>query len=169
MKPITTATGEKFERIGTETRLIEKKAPIPSQKRNRIKAFVAMSFKNEEEPALIDYFEAMKRACEKTKLPIKLIRIDQVEGNFEISQEIMNKIDDSQIIIADFTLSPRNVYFEMGYARGAKKKQIIQSARKGTILEFNVRNWKTIFYKNATDLELQIEEELVNAYNKCVE
>jgi len=169
LKPITTATGEVFERNGTATIKKSKPASPVSSKRGRIKAFVAMSFRNEEEPALVDYFMAMKRACKKTGLNIDLYTMKQVEGDYEISQKIMNEIDASRIIIADFTFSPKNVYFELGYARGCQNKKIIQCARKGTVLEFDVRNWKTLFYKNATDLEVQIEAALMDAYKECVE
>ena len=117
--------------------------------------FVAMSFRNEEEPHLEDYYEAMKRAAEKTGLPLNVKRMDDFEGDYEISNEILAKIDGAQIVVADFTLSSRNVYFELGYARGTNK-EIIQTARWGTQLEFDTRNWKTIFYRNAKMLEEQL-------------
>lgn len=114
--------------------------------------FVAMSFRQEEEPALVDYYRAMERAAEKTKLPVRLTRMDLVEGDYEISQKLMDDIDKADIVIADFTLRPANVYFELGYARGMRKR-IIQTARKDTALEFDIRNWRTVFYRNATELE----------------
>lgn len=125
--------------------------------------FVAMSFRIDEDPALIDYFEAMRRAADKTRLPLDLRRIDRVEGDFEISQRILTEIDIAGIVIADFTLSPRNVYFEVGYARG-KGKRVIQTARKDTHLEFDTRGWKTIFYRNATELEAALAQALTSAY-----
>ncbi len=75
----------------------------------------------------------------------------------------MNEIDNSDIVIADFTLSPANVYFELGYARGIRKR-IIQTARKSTALEFDVRNWRTTFYRNANELEEKLVAELQTAY-----
>jgi hypothetical protein len=45
-----------------------------------IRVFVAMSFRFEEEPSLVDYFAAMRRAVAATKLPIELVRIDLFEG-----------------------------------------------------------------------------------------
>jgi nucleoside 2-deoxyribosyltransferase len=89
--------------------------------------------------------------------------MDVVEGDYEISQQIMKEIDDATIVLADFTLNPANVYFEVGYARG-KGKRIIQCARKGTALEFDTRNWRTIFYKNATELEKALLPALSEAY-----
>lgn len=63
----------------------------------------------------------------------------------------------------DRPLEPRNVYFEAGVARG-KGKRLIQTARKGTSLEFDIRNWRTIFYKNATDLEELVRAAFIDAY-----
>jgi nucleoside 2-deoxyribosyltransferase len=111
-----------------------------------------MSFRAEEEPSLVDYFTAMQRAAQRTNPVTKLTRVDLVQGDFEISQQIMDEIDSADAVLADFTLNPMNVYFELGYARG-RDKLIIQTARRPTTLEFDVRNWKTLFYRNATELE----------------
>ena len=125
--------------------------------------FIAMSFREEEEPSLIDYYHGMERAIKETGLPINVMRLDLIEGDYEISQKIMDEIDNAHIMIADFTLNARNVYFELGYAR-AKKCRIIQTARKGTILEFDIRNWRTLFYRNATELEQKLIPEISDAY-----
>ena len=118
-----------------------------------------MSFRAEEEPALEDYFRAIQRAAQATKLPLSVIRMDLVEGDYEISQRIMEEIDQVDIVVADFTLTPANVYFEAGYARGLRSR-IIQTARKNTRLEVDARNWRTEFYRNATELE----ERMISAF-----
>ena len=74
----------------------------------------------------------------------------------------MNRIDKSQIVLADFTLNSRNVYFELGYARG-QRKRVLQTARKDTTLEFDTHHWRTLFYRNATELE----QKLVLAFSKA--
>jgi hypothetical protein len=114
------------------------------------------------DPSLVDYFEAMKRAVNSTSLPIDLVRMDLLEGDYEISQRIMDEIDKADILLADFTLGPANVYFERGYARG-RNRRVVQAARKGTLLEFDTRNWHTIFYKNATELETALVPALEQA------
>jgi len=172
LTPILTSSGEFFIRKGEKviqasqenlTSLSEKKTAEVAKEGKESKVFVAMSFREEEEPSLVDYFKAMERGAAATQLPIIISRVDLVEGDYEISQEIMNQIDTCDIVIADLTLNSRNVYFELGYARG-KKKKIIQTARANTLLEFDIRNWRTIFYKNATELEQRIKEELKAAY-----
>lgn len=142
-------------------------ASEPSKRREFI-TFVAMSFRHEEEPALVDYYRAMERATEKTKHPVTLTRIDLVEGDYEISQKLMDDIDKADIVIADFTLRPSNVYFELGYARG-RRKRIIQTARKDTPLEFDIRNWRTVFYRNATELEEKLVQALDMACSELVD
>jgi nucleoside 2-deoxyribosyltransferase len=107
------------------------------------------------EPGHVDYFEAMKRAAAASRHNIALVRIDLKEGDYEISSEIMAEINKADFVIADFTLSSSNVYFELGCARGVGKP-IVQSCRKGTTLEFDVRSWRTVFYRNATDLEQKL-------------
>lgn len=174
LSPILTSNGECFKRVGTSIhkhKLHQNEEPVfessLSFNLRPTKAFVAMSFRFEQEPALGDYFHAIERAVKETGLPIKLCRIDLVEGDYEISQKLMDEIDSSDIVIADFTLEPANVYFEVGYAR-AKKLRIIQTARKDTCLEFDVRNWKTLFYRNATELEARLVRELKKAYEEML-
>jgi hypothetical protein len=165
-RPIRLATGDAVERYGSTTITVtETRTKVAPSRSMRV--FVAMSFRNEEEPALVDYFEAMQRAAVATKLPIELVRIDLVEGDYEISQRIMDEIDRSDVVLADFTLGPANVYFELGYARGVKRR-IIQTARKGTALEFDTRNWRTIFYKNATELQKALVPALQDAYAEVI-
>lgn len=177
LRPITTSRGKYFQRQGTaaiwgtldSTFLGEERRYNFGKMLSRtLTAFVAMSFREEEEPSLVDYFRAMERAASSTGLPINVTRMDLEEGDYEISQEIMEKIDESDIVIADFTLSSRNVYFELGYARGVKRR-VIQTARKGTSLEFDIRNWRTIFYRNATELEEKLGSALKSAYADIIE
>ena len=149
-------------RTAAEKLIFDKKEP-----HRKIIAFVAMSFKDEEEPALVDYYRAMERAIKNADLQVELKRMDLVDGDYEISQQIMEEIDRTDILIADFTLNARNVYFELGYARG-KGCRIIQTARKGTTLEFDIRNWRTLFYRNATELEEGLIPELKVAYEDIV-
>ena len=170
--PISTGEGQTYKRDGERiTKFKRKTFSIKTNEVNKsakINGFIAMSFRNEEEPALIDYYYAMLRAVEKSKLPITLNRMDLEDGDYEISQEIMNKISKSQFIIADFTLNSRNVYFEIGFARG-KGIPIIQTSRKDTDLQFDIRNWKTLFYRNATELEEKLVTKLKKVYKDITE
>ena len=168
--PIMTSSGRIYERRSNKTELREPSGLTASIEASRdvsfgrsLQVFVAMSFRDEEEPSLVDYFHAMKRAADRLspKVDLKICRLDQVEGDYEISQRIMDEINAADIVIAYYTLNSPNVYFEVGYARGLKK-HIIQTARKETTLEFDCRNWRTIFYRNATELEEKLTSELIS-------
>jgi predicted HTH transcriptional regulator len=169
LKPLTTATGEVFKRDGEKTIKVppEKYKPKASTKKaqKKLKGFVAMSFRDEEEPSLIDYYKAMERAVKRTKLPIEITRMDLKEGDYEISQQIMIEIKSADFVIADFSLNSHNVYFEIGYARGVGKR-IIQTSRKDTPLQFDVNHWRTLIYRNATELEEKLISELIAAHKQ---
>lgn len=111
-----------------------------------------MSFHHDEEPALVDYWHAMQRAALRAAGNFDLRRIDEVEGDYEIIDRIYQEIDAADLVIADLTMSPANVYLELGYARG-KGKCVIQTCREGTLLEFDVRGHRTLTYRNAATLE----------------
>jgi nucleoside 2-deoxyribosyltransferase len=169
-EPVVTADGAYWHRISDRVRATE----LPSQGLTigdssgssgalpilgKIRVFVAMSFREEEEPALVDYWQAMLRAAEKAQRDFQLIRVDEVEGDYEIVEQLYKEIDAAHLVIADLTLSPPNVYLEIGYARGRSKK-VIQTCRADTSLEFDVRGRRTLIYRNATTLEHKLLREL---------
>jgi Putative DNA-binding domain len=164
-EPVATAEGTYWQRSYDGTRQTEPPSQAiivgersVSGKSEPIRVFVAMSFREEEEPALADYWQAMLRAAEKSCREFNLIRVDQVEGDYDIVDRIYKEIDAADLVIADLTLSPANVYLEIGYARG-RDKPVIQTCRVDTQLEFDVRGRRTLIYRNATTLE----EKLVRA------
>lgn len=124
-----------------------------------IPVFVAMPFREREEPTLVDYWHAMQRAAEGARRDFNLVRLDEVDGDYEIVDRIHREIAAAHLVIADLTLLSENVIYEMGYARG-RQKPVIQVCRSGTRLPFDVRNWRTLVYENATMLEQKLLREL---------
>ncbi|WP_158692778.1 AlbA family DNA-binding domain-containing protein [Streptomyces roseochromogenus] len=161
VKPIRTADGRIYRRQGVI--VAEEKAPSTKPSKSAAvaatKIFVSMSFREDEEPALVDYFEAMKRAAASVGVRRDLIRIDELQGDFDIVPEIEDTIREADLIIADFTMNRPNVYYEAGIARGMKKRTI-RTARNDTELHFDVSSRKFILYANATQLEVQLTEAL---------
>ncbi len=86
-----------------------------------------------------------------------------MNGDYEITQKIEEMIAASDIVIADFTLSSPNVYYEAGIARGAGV-YTIRLARKDTEIPFDIGNKKFILYANATQLEEALLNPLRDAY-----
>lgn len=118
-----------------------------------------MSFRSDEEPALVDYWHAMQRAAARAGGNLELRRVDEIDGDYEIISRIYEEIDAADLVIVDLTMSSANVYLELGYARG-KGKRVIQTCRDGTHLEFDVRGRRTLTYHNAATLE----EKLLNFF-----
>jgi hypothetical protein len=133
--------------------------PPPHAPKVRIRVFVAMCFRYAEEPALVDYWHAMRRAASRAGGGFDLRRMDEIDGDYEVIERIYEEIDAADLVIADLTMSSANVYLELGYARG-KGKHVIQTCREGTILEFDVRGHRTLTYPNAATLE----EKLLNHF-----
>lgn len=82
-------------------------------------AFVAMSFSPKMDSA---YKNAITKAIKEAGY--QPIRIDEVEHNNDITDEIIVKIRQSKFVIADFTGHRGGVYFEAGYAVGLGKTVI---------------------------------------------
>jgi nucleoside 2-deoxyribosyltransferase len=168
LRPVFTSRGQAFIREAGREVPLKFSTGGHAAATTELTVFVAMSFREEEEPSLVDYWNAIRRAAKATTLPIDVTRIDLKEGDYEISQEIMNEIARADVVLVDFTLNSRNVYFELGYARG-KGKRVLQTARKGTALEFDVRNWRTLLYRNATELEEKLGAALGEAYDAVMD
>ena len=120
---------------------------------NSKKVFVAISFKD---ASLKDIFKnAISAACDECDL--NAIRIDLIEHNEKICDEIISEIKSSRLLIADFTGHRQNVYFEAGFALGLGIKVIwICSEKDKDNLHFDTRQYNHIFWKNSDDLRIQL-------------
>ena len=49
-----------------------------------------------------------------------------------------------------------------------QNKRIIQTTRQDTKLEFDVQNWRTIFYRNVTELEAKLRASVESAYGDVI-
>ncbi|OTW86283.1 hypothetical protein BK702_15635 [Bacillus thuringiensis serovar cameroun] len=87
------------------------------------------------------------------------IRIDKVEHNNKIDDEIIAKIKQSKFVIADFTGHRGGVYFEAGYAMGLGKP-VIWTCRENDLanLHFDTRQYSHIVWKD----EMELKDSLLN-------
>ncbi|EKJ86905.1 hypothetical protein CLV96_3969 [Leptospira meyeri] len=111
--------------------------------------FAIMSFDSEME----HIYEGMQAAGNKYDL--KVIRVKDELGDYKITDKIIELINNSFLIIADLTKERPNVYFELGYSRGVEKT-IITTAKRGTKLHFDVKDWSCIFYDDSRELEKEL-------------
>ncbi|QRY16935.1 hypothetical protein [Bacillus cereus] len=111
-------------------------------------AFVAMSFSPEMDGP---YKNAITKAIREAGY--QPVRIDEVEHNNDITDEIIVKIRQSKFVIADFTGHRGGVYFEAGYALGLGKT-VIWTCRDDEFknIHFDTRQFSHIKWSTEDEL-----------------
>ena len=119
-------------------------------------AFVAMWFSDDIKPF---YDDAIKPAVEEAGFDCK--RIDNVEHNNKICDEIIAEIRKSRFIIADFTGQRGGVYFEAGYGMGMGLP-VIWLVHKDHVdeLHFDTRQYNHIVYESTEDLKKRLYDRI---------
>ncbi len=119
-------------------------------------AFIAMPM-DAEDHALVDVLEAIKEAAKKCGVQAE--RIDEPQSNERITDRILESIQRAEYIIVDLTKSKPNVFFEAGYAHGIGKIPIY-FARQGTKLEFDLKDYPVLFFRNLKELKESIDKRI---------
>lgn len=109
--------------------------------------FVVMKFGDPQLDST--YAIAIRPAVEKAGFTP--LRIDEVENAGSITDQTLQQIERSAVVLADLTGERPNCYFEAGYAH-ALGKQLILTIRKGEPKHFNLADRR--FIEWATDKEL---------------
>ena len=109
---------------------------------------------DQEDPALVDVLEAVKEAA--LKCGVQAERIDEPQSNERITDRIIESIQRAEYVIVDLSNSKPNVYFEAGYAHGLGKIPIY-FAKHGTKLEFDLKDYPVLFFRNLKELKKSIE------------
>jgi nucleoside 2-deoxyribosyltransferase len=124
-------------------RELQKKQVTESQQ-----AFVAMWFDESRN----EFFASMEQAVKDAGFE-KCVRIDNIEHNNKICDEILAEIRKSRFVIADFTGNRGGIYFEAGFALGLDLPVIWLVDKKGVDdLHFDTRQYSHIVYENKDDL-----------------
>jgi hypothetical protein len=84
-------------------------------------------------------------------------RIDEPQSNDRITDRILESIRKAEYVIVDVTKSKPNVFYEAGYAYGIGKTPIYV-ARHGTQIEFDLKDYPVIFFKNMKELKDSLEK-----------
>lgn len=120
------------------------------------KGFVAMSFQPELNDIYSNGFQLalVKSGYEPT-------RMDKIEHINRIDDEIINQINTSRFLVADFTGHRGGVYFEAGYAMGIGLP-IFWTCRKNEMpgLHFDIRQFNCIDWETAEDLEQRLQSRI---------
>jgi hypothetical protein len=107
--------------------------------------------------ALEDVLEAIKETARRCGLYAE--RIDEPASNERITDRVLESLRKAEYVIVDLRGSRPNVFYEAGYAHGIGKIPIYV-ARQGTTLEFDLKDYPVIFFKNMTELKGSLEKHL---------
>lgn len=103
--------------------------------------FIIMPFHPDLMPVFTD---AIKPACQQTGF--KAVRVDELEGVYNINREIIEHIFISDAIIADLTNWRPNVFYELGVAHAISNKAIMIINKKDEI-PFDIKMYSCILYE----------------------
>jgi hypothetical protein len=102
--------------------------------------FIAMPYAKEFNNV---YYFGIKQVVEKRGR--KCERVDQDKFTGDIVQRIKERINSSQLVIADITGNNPNVYYEVGFGDGSKKTTILISQKQEHI-PFDFKTQRQIIY-----------------------
>lgn len=119
-------------------------------------AFIAMPIKPDD-PELEDVLDSIKEAC--NRCGVQAERVDEPASNERITDRIIESIRKAEYVIVDLSQSKPNVFYEAGYAHGFGKIPIY-IAKEGTKLEFDLKDYPVIFFKNMKQLKDLLEKRI---------
>jgi hypothetical protein len=105
------------------------------------KVFCIMSF----DESYDNVYKSYEEVCQNNKL--QAVRTDRTTELESITKRILEGIEQSDFVIADVSSMSQNVFYEVGYAKGLKRPVII-TAKKGTDIPFDIKDFPIIFYEN---------------------
>ena len=118
------------------------------------KAFVVMQF---TDPFNELFEEVIRPTCEDAgAMASRALDISQPGV---ILQDILQRLDESNVVIADVTPANPNVFYELGYSH-ALRKPVILLAERNTKLPFDISGYRVIFYDNTIGGKSAVEAEL---------
>ena len=103
-------------------------------KKNKKLCFVLMPFSEERREV---YEKAIKPACQSAGF--ESLRVDELEGVFNINRKIIEHIFKSDAVIADLTDWKPNVFYEMGVTHAIDNKTVMIIQKKDP-LPFDVQS-----------------------------
>ncbi|WP_186644165.1 hypothetical protein [Fluviispira vulneris] len=132
---------------------------------NKIRAFCIMKFGDPYDRIYADVIKPIFKAKD-----INITRSDEIFSNNYIIDDIKNQINTSEIIIAEISESNPNVFYELGYAHALKKETIVLCDNDiSSVLPFDVRGFRTVFYKNSIPGKTELEKNIQNHLNHIFE
>lgn len=117
---------------------------------------VVMSYSGRTD--LVDAFDSFQQVC--TELGYECDRVSEESAADRILPEILARLEQSAFAIVDLTELRPNVFYELGYADGLKKKVVV-TAKEGTELPFDVKDVPTIFWDGQRKLRDDLKKRIL--------
>jgi hypothetical protein len=116
---------------------------------------VIMSFS--DDPLLGDANESFKEVCKE--FGYECNRIDEENDIPRVMPELLQRLSGCAFCIVDLSDEKANVFYELGYAEGAKTPVVV-TAKKGTSLPFDVKDIPVIFWDSQKTLKEQLRKKI---------
>jgi hypothetical protein len=117
--------------------------------------FVIMKF---EDKYLDSAYEGTIKPLIK-KFKYTPLRIDEVQDSGRITNQILEEIARSEIVLADLTGERPNCYYEAGFAH-AIGKEMIFTIRKGDSIHFDLAGYRFIEWETEQNLRQELQKRL---------
>lgn len=116
---------------------------------------VVMSYSKRAD--LEDAFDSFQQICQE--LGFQCERVSEESAGERILPDILARLERAAFAIVDLTELKPNVFYELGYADGLKKKVVV-TAKEGTELPFDVKDIPTIFWDGQRKLKEDLEKRI---------
>jgi hypothetical protein len=142
--------------LGKLTSIVEK-ILLPTKKQ----VFVIMKFRDR----VLDsaYVGAIRPVFKRFKYDV--LRIDEIQDSGKITDQILEEIARSELVIADLTDERPNCYYEAGFAH-AIGKEIIFTIKKGSSIHFDLAGYRFIEWETEEDLRQLLKQRLASKAKK---
>jgi hypothetical protein len=117
---------------------------------------VVMSYNNARSD-LVDAFESFQQVC--AELGFECERVTEESAGERILPDILAKLELAAFAIVDLTELRPNLFYELGYADGLKKKVAV-TAKEGTELPFDVKDIPTVFWDGQKKLKEDLKKRI---------
>lgn len=128
--------------------------------RSKPYVFVAMPF-SEEYSDVFEY--GIQNAVRKALGGAYLCeRADLAAFTGDVMEYVRARIEGAALVIADLTSANANVYLEIGYAWGSRRRTvlIVNAKNRADDVKFDLRGQRYLEYKSIKDLETRLDAEL---------
>jgi hypothetical protein len=96
----------------------------------------------------------------------KVLRVDEIQDSGDITNQIIENISKSRIILADLSKKRPNCYYEAGFAQALRKK-IIFSIRKDESIHFDLSHYRFIKWKTEAEFRRELRKRLSSIKEKA--